>query len=458
MTVFAGLWVVASDASRRARCTTWTNACCRLWPAGIPGPDATAGMLLLQAMAQSMSAPTRWPSFTPWSPSFAALFGWIWLGEVLTERAAAGGAIVVLAVIAIAKFGKNRASPRKTLHSKLSGFVANQYPTPCPSSCDLSPVFRRHCRARHCWRTVTCPSAIPASAAPEGGARLWFRDANQPGSWRAGHTCPNRAGGIAALWASCSSWGVVPTPMYTWRSASVRFTGVDHSQTGPARCADSDTALARGAADPGTCLAQRRRRCAVFPAPCLPQTVVLGTAQQHFSSGARIGATARHRATGAAWTKCCAAYHARARSWMHAMPCGCGAGCFLPVLAFVHDSGWVFPRAAAGNLLGHALATMVCGSLAGPALPVRVPIRLLRGIDLAQIAWTVRPAVRWQRPYREPDLPPTCALAQLLRQCAPTPLVRATKAHAASTRPCASAALKRWPPRFLRFDPPRFDF
>jgi len=67
-------------------------------------------MLLLQAMAQKHVSADKAAVIYAMEPVFAALFGWIWLGEVLTERAALGGGIVVLAVIASEiKFGKNEA-------------------------------------------------------------------------------------------------------------------------------------------------------------------------------------------------------------------------------------------------------------------------------------------------------------------------------------------------------------
>ena len=110
MTVFAGLWVVASDASSGTLHSLNQRLLPHLWPLVYLGLIATAGMLLLQAMAQKHVSADKAAVIYAMEPVFAALFGWIWLGEVLTERAALGGGIVVLAVIASEiKFGKNEA-------------------------------------------------------------------------------------------------------------------------------------------------------------------------------------------------------------------------------------------------------------------------------------------------------------------------------------------------------------
>jgi len=63
------------------------------------GLIATAGMLLLQAMAQRHVSADKAAVIYAMEPVFAALFGWLWLGEVLGSRAALGGAMVVVAVI-----------------------------------------------------------------------------------------------------------------------------------------------------------------------------------------------------------------------------------------------------------------------------------------------------------------------------------------------------------------------
>lgn len=71
------------------------------------GVLATAGMLFLQAIGQQkVSAPKAALIFSL-EPAFAALFAWLWLGEQLSQRAAFGGTLVVLAVLLSEwKFGK----------------------------------------------------------------------------------------------------------------------------------------------------------------------------------------------------------------------------------------------------------------------------------------------------------------------------------------------------------------
>jgi drug/metabolite transporter (DMT)-like permease len=63
------------------------------------GVIATAGMLFLQALAQRKVPADKAAVIYAMEPVFAALFGWLWLSEVLTTRAAIGGALVVGAVI-----------------------------------------------------------------------------------------------------------------------------------------------------------------------------------------------------------------------------------------------------------------------------------------------------------------------------------------------------------------------
>ena len=63
------------------------------------GVVATAGMLLLQAIAQRHVSADKAAVVYAMEPVFAALFGWLWLGEVLSARAALGGVMVVVAVI-----------------------------------------------------------------------------------------------------------------------------------------------------------------------------------------------------------------------------------------------------------------------------------------------------------------------------------------------------------------------
>ena len=63
------------------------------------GVVASAGMFFLQAFAQRHVSAEKAAVIYAMEPVFAALFGWLWLSEVLTMRAALGAAIVVFAVV-----------------------------------------------------------------------------------------------------------------------------------------------------------------------------------------------------------------------------------------------------------------------------------------------------------------------------------------------------------------------
>ena len=99
MAVFSAAWIglagIAND--------TLGTLPARLAPHGLPllylGVVATAGMLLLQAMAQRHVPADKAAVIYALEPVFAVLFGWVWLDEVLSGRAALGGAMVVVAVL-----------------------------------------------------------------------------------------------------------------------------------------------------------------------------------------------------------------------------------------------------------------------------------------------------------------------------------------------------------------------
>lgn len=63
------------------------------------GAVATAGMLFLQAVGQRRVAAEKAALIYALEPVFAALFGWMWLGELLGWRGVAGGAIVIGALV-----------------------------------------------------------------------------------------------------------------------------------------------------------------------------------------------------------------------------------------------------------------------------------------------------------------------------------------------------------------------
>lgn len=60
---------------------------------------ATAGMLFLQAVAQRNVSADKAAVIYAMEPVFAALFGWLWLNELLGWRGLAGGALVIAALI-----------------------------------------------------------------------------------------------------------------------------------------------------------------------------------------------------------------------------------------------------------------------------------------------------------------------------------------------------------------------
>jgi drug/metabolite transporter (DMT)-like permease len=56
-------------------------------------------MFFLQAVAQRHVSAEKAAVIYAMEPVFAALFGWLWLSEMLTQRAAVGALIVVSAVV-----------------------------------------------------------------------------------------------------------------------------------------------------------------------------------------------------------------------------------------------------------------------------------------------------------------------------------------------------------------------
>ncbi|OYU46096.1 MAG: hypothetical protein CFE44_03980 [Burkholderiales bacterium PBB4] len=63
------------------------------------GVVATAGMLVLQAMAQRHVSAEKAALIYALEPVFAAAFAWGWLGEILGLQVALGGALVVMAIV-----------------------------------------------------------------------------------------------------------------------------------------------------------------------------------------------------------------------------------------------------------------------------------------------------------------------------------------------------------------------
>lgn len=63
------------------------------------GAVATAGMLFLQAVGQRRVAAEKAALIFAMEPVFAALFGWMWLGELLGWRGVVGGTFVISALV-----------------------------------------------------------------------------------------------------------------------------------------------------------------------------------------------------------------------------------------------------------------------------------------------------------------------------------------------------------------------
>ena len=74
------------------------------------GIVATAGMLFVQAIAQRHVSADKAAVIYAMEPVFAALFAWLWLTEVLSLRAALGGAVVVGAVL-LSEWGSGATPP-----------------------------------------------------------------------------------------------------------------------------------------------------------------------------------------------------------------------------------------------------------------------------------------------------------------------------------------------------------
>jgi drug/metabolite transporter (DMT)-like permease len=56
-------------------------------------------MLFLQAIGQRRVSADKAALIYAMEPVFAALFGWLWLGELLGWRGFAGGAVVIAALV-----------------------------------------------------------------------------------------------------------------------------------------------------------------------------------------------------------------------------------------------------------------------------------------------------------------------------------------------------------------------
>lgn len=99
MAVFSALWIGCAGIGNASLSTLPARLMPHGWILLYLGVVATAGMLLLQAIAQRQVPADKAAVVYAMEPVFAALFGWLWLNEVLSTRAALGGAMVVVAVL-----------------------------------------------------------------------------------------------------------------------------------------------------------------------------------------------------------------------------------------------------------------------------------------------------------------------------------------------------------------------
>lgn len=99
MAVFSSLWMALASLGSDALATLPARAWPQLGTVVYLGLIASAAMLFLQAVAQRHVSADKAAVIYAMEPVFAALFGWLWLTESLTLRAAVGGALVVGAVI-----------------------------------------------------------------------------------------------------------------------------------------------------------------------------------------------------------------------------------------------------------------------------------------------------------------------------------------------------------------------
>ena len=108
MAIISLVWLVIADVSGKTLGTLPARVM-PVWPSLLYlGVVASAGMLFLQAVGQRRVSAERAAVIYAMEPVFAALFGWLWLGETLGMRGLTGGALVVLAVI----LGEWRFAPR----------------------------------------------------------------------------------------------------------------------------------------------------------------------------------------------------------------------------------------------------------------------------------------------------------------------------------------------------------
>ncbi|HYD97476.1 MAG TPA: DMT family transporter [Noviherbaspirillum sp.] len=97
MAVLANLWMLTQPSATLA--TLPARVAPHLATLAYLGAVATAGMLFLQAVGQRRVAADKAALIFSLEPVFAALFGWMWLNEVMGWRGVTGGAIVIGALL-----------------------------------------------------------------------------------------------------------------------------------------------------------------------------------------------------------------------------------------------------------------------------------------------------------------------------------------------------------------------
>jgi drug/metabolite transporter (DMT)-like permease len=99
MAMLASVWMLLHSHSSDMLSTLPARIASQ-WPTLLYlGACATAGMLFLQAVGQRHVPASKAAIIYAMEPVFAALFGWLWLGELLGWRGLAGGALVLAALI-----------------------------------------------------------------------------------------------------------------------------------------------------------------------------------------------------------------------------------------------------------------------------------------------------------------------------------------------------------------------
>lgn len=108
MAVLGSLWMLADSVGTDRLQTLPQRLNAEIfWGLCYLGIVATAGMLFVQAIAQRHVSADKAAVIYAMEPVFAALFAWAWLSEILSARAAVGGAIVVGAVL-LSEWGSSK--------------------------------------------------------------------------------------------------------------------------------------------------------------------------------------------------------------------------------------------------------------------------------------------------------------------------------------------------------------